>query len=164
MAETLPDRDELQRRLVRLRSLARLYDAGIRIPGTRFEFGLDPLVGLVPGIGDAVGAGVATYIVFEAARSGVPWSVLLRMLLNVGIDALIGAFPVAGDLFDAAWKSNLKNVDLLEEHLADPRATRHSSRRLLVAIGLALLLVFIGAVALALAVLRAVVRLFAASQ
>ncbi|HEY7685684.1 MAG TPA: DUF4112 domain-containing protein [Gemmatimonadales bacterium] len=163
MAETLPDRDELQRRLVRLRNLARVYDAGIRIPGTRFEFGLDPLVGLVPGLGDAVGAGLATYIVFEAARSGVPWSVLVRMLLNVGIDALIGAFPVVGDLFDAAWKANLKNVDLLDAHLADPRATRHSSRRLLIAVGLVLLLLFVGAVALALAVLRAVVYLFTAS-
>lgn len=163
MPETLPDRDELQRRLVRLRNLARVYDAGIRIPGTRFEFGLDPLVGLVPGLGDAVGAGLATYIVFEAARSGVPRSVLVRMLLNVGIDALIGAFPVVGDLFDAAWKANLKNVDLLEEHLADPRATRHASRRLLVAIGLVLLLVFAGAVALALVVLRALAYLFTAS-
>lgn len=163
MAETLPDRDELQRRLVRLRNLALVYDAGIRIPGTRFEFGLDPLVGLVPGLGDAVGAGLATYIVFEAARSGVPWSVLVQMLLNIGIDALIGAFPVVGDLFDAAWKANLKNVDLLEEHLADPGATHHSSRRLLVAIGLVLLLLFVGAVALALVVLRAVGYLFTAS-
>jgi hypothetical protein len=85
------------------------------------------------------------------------------MLLNVGIDALIGAFPVVGDLFDAAWKANLKNVDLLDAHLADPRATRHSSRRLLIAVGLVLLLLFVGAVALALAVLRAVVYLFTAS-
>jgi len=163
MAETLPDRDELQRRLVRLRNLARVYDAGIRIPGTRFEFGLDPLIGLVPGIGDAAGAGIATYIVFEAARSGVPWSVLVRMLLNVGIDALIGAFPVVGDLFDAAWKANLKNVDLLEAHLADPRATRHSSRRLIFAVGFVLLFLFVGAVALALFALRAVAYLFTAS-
>jgi len=150
-------------RLSRLRRLARLYDAGIRVPGTRVEVGLDPLFGLVPGIGDAVGAGVATYIVFEAARFGVPWSVLLRMLLNVGIDALVGAFPVAGDLFDAAWKANLKNIELLERHLADPRGTRHASRRLLVAVAVVLVLVFVGAVALALAVLRAVVHLFAAS-
>ena len=149
---------------MRLRRLARLYDAGIRVPGTRFEVGLDPLFGLVPGIGDAVGAGVATYIVFEAARLGAPWSVLLRMLLNVGIDALVGAFPLAGDLFDAAWKANLQNVDLLERHLADPRATRHASRRLLVAVAVVLLLVFVGVVALAVTVLRAVVRLFAASQ
>jgi hypothetical protein len=163
MAESLADRDEQQRRLVRLRRLARLYDAGVRVPGTRFEVGLDPLFGLVPGIGDAVGAGVATYIVFEAARCGVPWSVLLRMLLNVGIDALVGAFPLLGDLFDAVWKANLKNVDLLERHLADPRAARHASRRLLVAVAVALILVFIGAVALALTVLGAVVHLFAAS-
>ncbi|MGH7612601.1 MAG: DUF4112 domain-containing protein [Gemmatimonadales bacterium] len=150
-----------QSRLARLHRLARLSDAAIRIPGTRIEVGLDPLFGLVPGIGDAVGAGVATYIVFEAARSGAPRSVLLRMLGNVGIDALVGAFPVAGDLFDAAWKANLKNVDLLERHLADPRATRHASRRLLVVLAIALSLVFVGAVALALIVLRALVRLVA---
>ncbi len=135
----------------------------MRVPGTRFEVGLDPLVGLVPGIGDAVGAGVATYIVFEAARFGAPWSVLLRMLLNVGIDALLGAFPVVGDLFDAAWKANIRNIGLLERHLADPHGTREAGHRLIVAVAVALLLVFIGAVALALTVLRAVIRLFAAS-
>lgn len=152
-----------QSRLARLRRLARLYDAGLRIPHTRIDVGLDPLFGLVPGIGDAVGAGVATYIVFEAARCGVPGSVLLRMILNIGLDALVGAVPLAGDLFDAAWKANLMNVALLERHLADPHGTRHASRRLLVAVAVALFLVFIGAVALALAVLRALVNLFAAT-
>jgi hypothetical protein len=76
---------------------------------------------------------------------------------------LVGAVPLVGDLFDAAWKANLKNVALLERHLTDPRATHHASRRLLVAVVVALVLVFIGTVALALTVLRALVHMFAAS-
>lgn len=95
-----------------------MYDAGIRIPGTRITIGLDPLIGLVPGLGDLIGAGVALWVVLEAADLGASGFVLLRMLLNVAIDTLGGALPVAGDIFDALWKANLKNVRLLERHLA----------------------------------------------
>ena len=150
-----------QRRLDRLWRLARLYDAGFRVPGTRFEVGLDPLFGLVPGIGDAVGAGVSTYILFEAARCDVSWSVLLRMLANIGIDAVVGAVPLAGDLFDAAWKANLKNVRLLERHLADPRGAHRGSRRFLVVLAGAILMLTAGSVALALYLLRAFIRFIA---
>ena len=104
-------------RLERLRRVAQLYDAGIRIPGTRFTIGLDPLIGLIPGLGDLIGAGVALWIVAEAAHFGVSGFVLLRMGLNIAIDTLGGAIPVASDLFDALWKANLKNVRLLERHL-----------------------------------------------
>jgi hypothetical protein len=104
--------------LDRLRQVAELYDAGIRIPGTRFRIGLDPLIGLVPGLGDLIGAGVALWIVAEAVRLGATGFVLFRMLVNIAIDTLGGAIPVAGDVFDAFWKANLKNVRLLERHLA----------------------------------------------
>lgn len=106
------------RRLARLRRLAWLYDAGIRIPGTRITIGLDPLIGLIPGLGDLIGAGVAIWVVAEAARLGASGFVLFRMGLNIAIDTLGGAIPVAGDVFDALWKANLKNVRLLERHLA----------------------------------------------
>ncbi len=105
-------------RLDRLRRVAQLYDAGIRVPGTQFRIGLDPLIGLVPGLGDLIGAGVALWVVLEAADLGASGFVLLRMLLNVAIDTFGGMLPVAGDLFDAVWKANLKNVQLLERHLA----------------------------------------------
>ena len=104
-------------RLDRLRRVAQLYDSGIRIPGTRFTIGLDPLIGLIPGLGDLIGAGVAIWIVAEAAHLGVSGFVLLRMVLNIAIDTLGGAIPVAGDVFDALWKANVKNVRLLERHL-----------------------------------------------
>jgi hypothetical protein len=104
-------------RLDRLRRVARLYDAGIRIPGTRLMLGLDPLIGLIPGLGDLIGAGVAMWVVLEAADLGASGFVLLRMILNVAIDTIGGTLPVAGDIFDALWKANIKNVQLLERHL-----------------------------------------------
>ena len=147
------------RRLDRLRRFARVWDAAIRIPGTPFAIGLDPLLGLVPGAGDALGAGVALWIVLQAARLGAPATTLLRMLANVAIDALIGAVPVAGDVFDFAWKANLRNVDLLERHVADPTGARRASTVWLTAIGVTLGLVLAGIVALGIVALRAVLRM-----
>lgn len=98
-----------------LAALARLLDSSIRLPGG-FRIGIDALIGLVPGIGDAAGVLISAYIVARAARLGVPRGVLLRMILNVLIDGLVGAIPVAGDVFDAVWKSNARNLRLLERH------------------------------------------------
>jgi hypothetical protein len=135
-----------------------LWDAAIRVPGG-IEIGLDPLVGLVPGAGDAVGALVSGYIVLAGARLGVPGSTLVRMLANLGIDALLGAVPVAGDLFDVAWKSNLKNVALIEQHLADPHAARRTNRAWLALVVAAMLLLVLGGLALGWLVVRALLRL-----
>ena len=107
----------VSQRLDRLRRVAQLYDAGLRIPLTNIRIGLDPLIGLIPGLGDLIGAGVALWIVLEAADLGASGFVLLRMILNVAIDTIGGALPVAGDVFDALWKANIKNVQLLERHL-----------------------------------------------
>jgi hypothetical protein len=147
------------RRLERVRRLARLYDAGIHVPGTRWEIGLDPLIGLVPGIGDALGAAVSTYILVQAARCGASAPVLLRMLANIAVDALIGSVPVAGDIFDAAWKANLKNARLLERYLADPHGVHRASGRLLVAVVAAVALVSVAALVLALFVVRVGLRI-----
>jgi hypothetical protein len=103
-----------------VRVLARLLDSSIPIPGTKWKIGFDPIVGLIPGIGDLIGAVLSGYIILEAARAEVPTLTLVRMLVNVGIDTVLGAVPAVGDVFDAAWKSNMKNVALLERHLAAP--------------------------------------------
>ena len=102
----------------RVRVLSKLLDNSIPIPGTGWKIGLDPIVGLIPGIGDLIGALLSGYIVLEAARANVPTLTLARMILNVGADTLLGAVPALGDVFDAAWKSNTRNVALLERHLA----------------------------------------------
>ncbi|MBC8144689.1 MAG: DUF4112 domain-containing protein, partial [bacterium] len=83
------------------RGLARILDDAIRIPGTDFRIGLDPLIGLIPGIGDLVGGGFSAYILWLGAKAGAPVPVLARMLVNVGIEMIVGTIPLVGDLFDA---------------------------------------------------------------
>lgn len=147
-----------EQRLARAQRVARLWDGIIRIPGTPFSIGLDPLLGLVPGAGDALAAGVSGWLVLEATRLGAPASTLVRMLTNVAIDALVGAVPVAGDVFDFAWKANIKNVALLERHVAEPGAARRAGRGWLVAVGAVLILLFAGAITLGVLTVRTLLR------
>jgi len=129
-------------------------DDAIRIPGTNIRFGLDPVIGLVPGLGDLLGGAASAYIILEAARAGASASILVRMAANVGIDTLIGALPVIGDLFDFAWKSNARNVRLLARHVDAPVETRRASTALLVAVLGTLALIAVGASVLAIYVIR----------
>jgi hypothetical protein len=104
-------------RLNRLRRLAWLVDAAFLLPGTRFRFGLNGLIGLTPAMGDAVLAAVSLYIVYEARALGLPNHKLMRMLANVGVETAAGAVPILGDLFDMTFKANLRNLAIIEEHL-----------------------------------------------
>jgi hypothetical protein len=156
----LPLGPEERRRLDRLQRIALLLDNAIPIPGTRYRVGLDPILGLIPGVGDAVGAAMAGYILVEAARFGVPRSVLLRMLLNIGIDTVVGAVPALGDVFDFVWKADAKNLALLHEHLGQPVRTRRASRRVLALVVAAVLLLAVGAIALIVLISGAIAPLF----
>lgn len=106
--------------IARLRSLTYLLDNAISIPGTPIRFGIDPFIGLLPISGDLMMALFSIYIVIEAARMGLPKASLMRMIWNLLIDVVIGIIPVAGDLFDFAWKANTKNMALIDAHLAAP--------------------------------------------
>ncbi len=134
-----------QQEYVRLRRLAWLLDSAVRLPGLKFRVGLDALLGLVPGLGDAAGVVLSGYIVLRSWRLGAPRSVLLRMALNVVVEGVVGAVPLLGDLFDAAWKANMRNVALLEAHLERPQRTAAASRALLVALGFAALAIAVAA-------------------
>ena len=106
--------------LRRLRWLSHLLDNAIAVPlpgGGRVRFGLDPIMGLLPGAGDAVAAALSLYIVFEAYRLGASGRMIVRMLANVAIDFFGGSIPVLGDIFDFAWKCNARNLRLLEKEL-----------------------------------------------
>ena len=105
--------------LRRVKTVARLMDEAVRVPGTNTWVGLDPVLGVVPGVGDAVAAGVSLYIVAEAAYLGVPLTTLVRMLANVTADAVLGSVPVVGPVFDTFIKANTWNVSSLEEFVAD---------------------------------------------
>ena len=135
-------------RLKRLEQLSYFLDNSLRVPGTGYRIGYDALIGLVPGIGDLLGAVLSVYIVLEAARFRLPFSTVLRMALNVGLEVLVGTVPLLGDVFDAAWKANARNVALLRERLAAGDAEAARKDRLLVgavAFGLVLLVVGLGA-------------------
>ena len=105
-----------EQRLEALRQVAHLLDDAIVLPGTSYRIGLDPLIGLVPVLGDLLSPLFSIAMLWQARELGVPKVVQLRMVMNVAIDAILGIVPLAGDLFDAAWKANLKNLALLERH------------------------------------------------
>jgi hypothetical protein len=141
-------------RLARARVLARALDSAIGIPGTSIRVGLDPLIGLIPGLGDVAGAALSGYIVLIGIRLGVSRSVVARMLANIAIDTVGGSLPVLGDLFDAGWKSNNMNVALIERHMASPDATRRASRLMIGGVAIVLLLLASGGAAITLFALR----------
>ncbi|WP_395845763.1 DUF4112 domain-containing protein [Cystobacter fuscus] len=137
-----------------VRRLARQLDTSIRLPGG-FQIGWDAVLGLVPVVGDWAGALLSCYIIWQAVRLGVSREVLLRMVGNVAVESLVGAVPFLGDVFDAAWKANMRNVRLLENHLAAPIATRRASRAWVLGIGVLLVALLALAVTLAVLAVRA---------
>jgi hypothetical protein len=122
--------NQVQRRLHRVQRVAQLLDDRFAVPGTRIRFGLDSVLGVLPGLGDVATAAASLWLIGEAYRLKVPRKVLLRMLINVGVDSTLGAVPLAGDLFDVYFKSNRRNAKLLQQHLerqtvaADPAPAR----------------------------------------
>jgi uncharacterized protein DUF4112 len=105
-----------QAALARLDALARLFDTAFIIPGTNIRFGIEAVMRLVPGIGDAAASALSCYLLYEAHRLGVPPRIFARMLLNVAIEGIVGAVPIAGDAFDVAFRANRRNVRLLRDY------------------------------------------------
>lgn len=102
------------------RKIAEWLDSRFTIPGTKIKVGIDPIIGLVSGIGDLAGASLSVYFMFYATRLGAKSSVLVRMFVNILADLTIGAIPILGDIFDVAWKANLRNAKLLEKLEENP--------------------------------------------
>lgn len=111
-----------EQRLASLRRIAELLDDAFVVPGTTYRVGLDPLIGLIPAIGDLISPLFTIGMLLHARELGVPKVIQARMLINVAIDTVVGLVPVFGDLFDFAWKSNNKNLALLELHAREERS------------------------------------------
>ncbi len=126
----------------RLVRLSRFMDSSIKLPGG-YRIGWDGIVGLIPGIGDVVGLSVSAYIVFGAAQAGASAATLVRMVLTLAMEALVGMIPVLGDLFDLMFKANQRNMRLLERQLADGEGTSRSSKVTLIVLFSVILLVII---------------------
>ena len=127
--------------LRRLRRISHLLDNAIPIPGTKYRIGLDPILGLIPGGGDLLGSVFAGYVVFKSAQMGVPQETLLKMAANIVFDTVAGTVPVAGDLFDVAWKANVKNIELLDAHLGSPEQGKKADWLFVAALLLGLILI-----------------------
>lgn len=124
-----------------INTLARLMDAQFRIPGTGIRFGFDALIGLIPGVGDMISLLISTHIISVAKKNGASGFVMSRMVFNVAIDALIGAIPLAGDVFDIGFKANQRNMRLLQQHFNEGRH-KGSSKKLGIPLAIILLAVF----------------------
>ncbi|WP_434421459.1 DUF4112 domain-containing protein [Nannocystis pusilla] len=131
-----------------VRQIATWLDSAVRIPGTDWRVGLDPLLGLAPGLGDTVSSVLSGWIVVRAAGLGASPATLARMTGNVLLDSLVGSVPVLGDMFDFGFKANQRNLALLEGHLADPARRRVVDRRLVIAVAVAAVLIPVGLAAL----------------
>ena len=110
------------------KQFAELLDSKFRIPGTDIRFGIDPIIGLLPGIGDWIGGLASLYFLIYAAILEARIPVLLRMLLNILLDVVIGTIPLLGEIFDVSWKANLRNAELLEEHIQNAEQTEQQSK------------------------------------
>jgi hypothetical protein len=109
--------NDLRTRVERLDRLSRLLDIAFTIPGTKIRFGVDAIIGLIPGFGDWAGMALSSLIVVEAIRIGIPRALLARMIVNVAIEGAIGFVPIAGDVVDIFWRANRQNMTLLRDHL-----------------------------------------------
>jgi len=135
----------------RMRRLSTLLDNAIRVPGTSIGFGIDPILGLIPGGGDILGGVLSIYIVFEAFKLGLPRETLITMVANIALETLTGTVPVFGDIFDVAWKANVKNVELLETHVNSEEVGEKADTWFIVLLlgGLLLLIVLIAMIGIA---------------
>ena len=144
--EVLPPEEKRRRQGLEplFKWLAFIMDEIVRVPGTKFRFGLDPLLGLIPGIGDTSSALVSAFALIQAARLGVPKILLARMSLNILINEIIGIVPVIGDAFSFWFKSNARNHQIIKEHIVTPTVAKRSDWIFVIAV-LVVLVAIVGA-------------------
>ena len=139
-----------------LRRLSIILDSAIPIPGTKYRLGLDPILGLIPGGGDTIAGALGAYIIIEAARMGIPREIIGKMVANLLFDSVAGTVPAIGDLFDVAWKANIRNITLLEDHfsIAQPEVSRKNNLLFLIGLTVLLFIIVIGFAALTVIIFR----------
>ncbi len=164
--EVLPPEEKQKRSQLEslFRWLALVMDEFVRLPGTKFRFGLDPILGLLPGVGDSASAIISALALLQAVRSGLPKIVLARMSLNILINEVVGIIPGVGDAFSFWFKSNARNYRILQEHAAGPRKARRSDWFFVIAVLLLLFLVVCTGIAVSFFVLHELFKFLSARQ
>ena len=135
-------------------------DDVLRVPGTKFRFGLDPVIGLIPGIGDTSSALVSAFALIQAVRLGVPKILLTRMALNILVNEVVGVIPVIGDAFSFWFKSNARNYEIIKTHRLGPSVPRRSDWLFVIGVLVVLFVVVAVGIAISFLILGAMVRLF----
>ncbi len=163
--EVLPPEEKQKRQELEplFRWLALVMDNLLRLPGTNFRFGLDPLIGLIPGLGDTGSSVISAMALIAAARRGLPKILLARMSLNILINEFVGIIPIAGDAFSFWFKSNARNYDLLRKHTAAPRRSTTSDWIFVALVLIALLCILIVSLAVSFWLLARIAHLFTAN-
>ena len=136
-----------EEKLLRLKLLSERLDDSIKIPGTNQKIGIDAIIGIIPILGDLIGAIFSTYILYSGIKMGVSSKILKKMATNIAIEFIIGSIPIIGDIFDALWKANKRNVELIEEATLENQENNrlnHLIMASLIIIILGLILVFLG--------------------
>jgi hypothetical protein len=159
--EVLPPEEKGKRKALEpiFKWLAYIMDEVVRVPGTKFRFGLDPLLGLIPGIGDTSSALVSAFALIQAVRIGVPRVLIMRMALNVFVNELIGVVPVVGDAFSFWFKSNARNYEIIKHHRLGANAPKRSDWLFVIGILLLLFVIVCVGIAISFLVLGAIARL-----
>lgn len=137
-----------------LRRLSPLLDNAIPIPISGYRIGIDPILGLLPGGGDMVAGALGAYIVVEAARMGLPRQVVGQMVGNIVFDSVVGIVPVLGDIFDVAWKANVRNITLLEKHLTQIKDNPKRDRFFIIGLIIVLTIIVLGFATLTVLIIR----------
>lgn len=159
MSESKPQKNEFDQDVERLQKLARLLDSAFPIAGN-FRIGVDGIIGLIPGVGDVVGAALSTYMIVKAAQMGASTFNLIRMMSNVLIEAIVGVIPFLGDLFDVAFRANERNVRLLEKQLDKEPSRINSKTRLSSAVVLLLVMFVLALISLVFLAFKLLLMLF----
>jgi hypothetical protein len=159
--EVLPPEEKRKRAALEpvFKWIAYIMDDVVRVPGTKFRFGLDPLLGLIPGIGDTSSALVSAFALVQAVRLGVPKILLMRMALNVLVNELIGVVPVVGDAFSFWFKSNARNYEMIKHHRLGTIAPKRSDWLFVIGILLLLFLIVCAGIAISFLVLGAMAKI-----
>lgn len=127
------DKIQQLKNLQRIRKLAKILDSAIGIPGTKIRFGLDPILGLIPGGGDLIAAMISAYLIYLATSFGLERGEIFKMIKNLALETALGSIPVAGDIFDAYFKANLRNLEILEAHISQTKVEDQSAQLITVA-------------------------------
>lgn len=122
------DRIQQLQNLNKIRKIAKILDSAIGIPGTKFRIGLDPILGLIPGGGDLIAGIISAYMIYLATRFGLEKREIFKMFKNVAIETAVGSVPIAGDIFDAYFKANMRNLEILEKHLEKSQVNTQQSK------------------------------------